>query len=269
MMSAAPQRGRTAPGPTGSRFGVGWVLVAALALGAPAATAAQIAVYPVTVKAEATDQVSTSSFTVENHGTSPLEALIYLSDYDRSDDGDHSYQEFGGHENTCAGRLEAFPDQLSVGPGEHGEVRLRLDPGPGTCWAVVFVEQRTLTASGITIAQRIGVKFMAEQRGLERAGALLGMAADTTAEPAALMAFQNQGGGVLDVRGEMEVRGLGGDVVTVVAMTPFEVLPGRRRTVRVSLADANLEPGRYVLVGILDFGGDYLAGGQALIEVRP
>jgi hypothetical protein len=268
MIREAAPHGRTAPGLTGSRFGV-WVLVGVALLLAPAVASAQFSVYPVAVKLESTDRVSTASFIVENSGATPLEVTIYLSDYDRAVDGGHGYFDFGSHEGTCAGRLEAFPDQVSVQPGRDAEVRLRLAPGSETCWAVVFVEQRSLTPSGITVAQRIGVKVHSERPALEREGAVVGLAADSTPDPAVFLTFENQGEGALDLRGEVEVRGLAGEVLAVVAVRPFEVLPGRRRTVRVSLEEANLEPGRYVVVGILDFGGEYLAGGQALIEVRP
>jgi hypothetical protein len=264
--SGEAHAGRRAPGQTGGRFGVYALIVLLLA---PAGAAAQFAVHPVLVDLDATSRVGTETVTVENQGGDPLEVVVYLSDYERTAEGDHVYVAFGEHENTCAGRLEAFPDQLSLAPGERGEIRLRLQPGSGTCWGMVFVEKRTRAPSGIMVAQRIGVKVLTESPGLAREGRVLGMAVDTTAEPAALVAFANEGGGSLNVRGEVEVRDLAGEIVGVVAVEPFQVLPGRQRRVRVPLDGVTLEPGRYILVAILDFGADYLAGGQAMLEVRP
>lgn len=266
VSSDMARAGRTAPGQTGGRLGV-YGLWALLLL--PGAASAQFAVHPVLVDVDATSRVGTETITVQNQGTEPLEVAVYLSDYDRSATGDHSYVSFGEHPNTCAGRLEAFPDQLSLAPGERGEIRLQMQPDSATCWGLVFVEKRTRAPSGITMAQRIGVKVLAESDGLAREGRVLGLAVDTTAEPAALLSFGNDGDGSLDVAGEVEIRDLAGEVVGVVEVEPFQVLPGRERRVRIPLGGAALEPGRYVLVAILDFGADYLAGGQAVLDLRP
>lgn len=260
--------GRAAPGIPGGRVGLLLEAVTMLILSA-SGLSAQFAVYPVLVTMNVTDQVGTQTLTVENQGDEPLELAVYLSDYDRTDAGDHRYVPFGEHPGTCEGRLEVFPDQLALEAGEKGEVRLRMQPGPGTCWAMIFVEKRTLTPSGITMAQRIGVKLVAESAEATREGRVLAMAADTTAQPAALVAFENQGTGQLDVTGEIEVRDLSGEVVGVVKMEPFSVLPGHQRRVRVPLDSVDLAPGRYILVAVLDFGAEYLAGGQAMIEVAP
>lgn len=257
---------RAAPGLPGSRLGA-FVVVAFLSM--PASLSAQFAVHPVLVELEAASRVGTETITVESQGREPLELRVYLSDYDRAPSGDHSYLPFGEHAATCAGRLEAFPDQLALQPGERGEIRLRVQPGTDVCWGIVFVEKRTLSESGLTMAQRIGVKVLVEPPGLSREGRVLGVVADTTSTPAALVAFENEGAAALDVTGEVEIRDLEGEVVGVVEAEPFQVLPGHQRRIRVPLDDVTLEPGRYVLVAILDFGASYLAGGQAMLEVRP
>lgn len=260
--------GRAAPGVSGSRIGV-YALAWQLALLAPAGLSAQFAVHPVLVDLEATSRVGQETVTVENQGAETLEVQVYLSDYDRTPSGDHRYLAFGDHSNSCAGRLEAFPDQISLAAGERGEIRLQLQPGAGTCWGIVFVEKRSRAASGITVAQRIGVKVMAEPHDLVREGRVVGMAADTTAEPAAMLTFENEGSGSLTVWGEVEIRDVASEVVGVVTVEPFQVLPGRQRWIRTPLTGVTLEPGAYLMVAILDFGAEYLAGGQAMLELRP
>ena len=258
---------RAASGIPGSRVGA---LVTVVLLAIPVGAAAQFAVYPVSLELEATSGVAARNVTVENQGSETLEVRVYAGDYDRAPTGDHRYFRFGEHERTCAGRLETFPDQLALAPGERGEIRIRMQPDSAVCWGVVFVEKRTVAPTGLTMAQRIGVKVLAEPAGLPREGRVLGVAADTTSEPAALVAFENQGRAVLDITGEVEVRDMTGEVVGVVEAEPFQVLPGRQRRIRVPLEGAALEPGRYLLVAVLDLGADYLAGGQAVLEVpRP
>lgn len=274
---------RAAPGTVGSRRGVraravcarpvaGLAVaaaVAACAVAVPGAAAAQFSVYPAMVEFNGAAGVGTESLTVENQGDEPIEVRVYQSDYDRTEEGGHVYLEPGTHESSCRGRLQAFPDQLGVGPGQRGEIRLRLESAAAGCWGIVFVEKRTLTASGITVAQRIAVKVLARPPGGAMEGRVRGVSVDTAAGRPAVVWFANEGERVLDVEGEVEIRDLTGEILEVLDVEPFQVLPGRTRRVRVALEDVALAPGRYVLVAILDFGGDYLAGGQTLLEVKP
>ncbi|MFO7893915.1 MAG: hypothetical protein R6U63_09280 [Longimicrobiales bacterium] len=269
IMSAGAETRRAAPGRTGGRFGAFRYLALVLLLAVPVQARAQFSVYPVQVQLELGSSVGTQTLTVQNQASDPLDLTVYVNDYDRDAAGDHQYFPFGEHPSSCEGRLEVFPDQLSIPAGGIAEVRVRVRPEAGTCWAVVFVERRTQAPTGITVAQRIGAKIIATSGVLAGEGRVVGMAADTTAEPAALLAFANEGRGPLDVEGEIEIRSLEGEVVGVVPVESFRVLPGRQRRIRVPLNGVTLEPGRYVLVGILDFGADYLAGGQAMLEVRP
>lgn len=273
----------SAPDTLGGRCGVpGWALavtfcVAAIALSlglTPAGAAAQLSVYPALVEFEAGPAAGLQTLTVENQGDAALEVRIYLSDYDREPDGDHIYIPYGEHDHSCTDRLQAFPEQLSVEPGERGEIRLRLEEGEGSCWGLVFVERRTLTPSGITVAQRIAVKVLAQPAAGSREGRVVGVAVDTVGGRSVVIGFENEGERALDVEGELEIRDLAGDIVGVVAVERFHALPGRQRQLRVpldaaALGDLVLAPGQYVLVAILDFGGDYLAGGQAILDVTP
>lgn len=265
-MSADGRASRAVAGSTGNRFGAFVVL---LLLGVPSVLQGQFSLYPVQVELEVGSSVGAQTLTVQNQAGEALDLTIYVNDYDRDAAGNHRYLLFGEHAHSCAGRLDVFPDQVTIPAGESGEVRIRVEPGAGTCWAVIFVERRTRAPSGITVAQRIGAKVIATSSTLAREGRVVGMATDTTAEPAALLVFANEGEGPVDVEGEIEIRDLSGDIIGVVPVESFRVLPAHERRVRVALTGAALEAGRYVLVGILDFGAEYLAGGQALLEVRP
>jgi hypothetical protein len=85
--------------------------------------------------------------------------------------------------------------------------------------------------------------------------------------PLAVVDFRNLGQGPVRPEGEIEIRTLSGEVVGVVAVPPFSVLPGRLRRTVVPI-EVELAPGTYLAIPILDFGGAYLAGGQATFEVR-
>jgi hypothetical protein len=132
---------------------------------------------------------------------------------------------------------------------------------------VVFVEKRSPTPSGITVAQRIAVKVLAQRPGGVRDGRVIGVAIDTAETRTAVVGFENTGDRALDVSGEIEIRSIEGEILGVVPVEPFDVLPGRSRAVWVPVDSVDLSPGRYLLVAVLDFGADYLTGGQTFLEV--
>ena len=71
----------------------------------------------------------------------------------------------------------------------------------------------------------------------------------------------------LRTRGAMEVRRLDNSLVSKIDFDEIPVLPGARRIIRFPIP-ANLPPGRYVLLALLDYGGGELAAGQLEYEVR-
>lgn len=263
-----PELSRAAPGFPRGRLGVLVAIVAVLVL-LPSASAAQFSAHPVQIELNAVDRVETETITVQNRSGEPLDLRVYVSDYDRAVEGGHSYLSFGEHPNSCAGRLQVFPDQLSLQPDESSQVRVRLEPDSATCWGIVFIERRELTPSGITIAQRIGAKVFGLGVGGPPAGKVVAMTVDTADEPSALVTFENEGDRIVEITGEIEVRDLEGEIHQVLELDPGRVLPGRSRRFRVSLGGLSLEPGQYLLVAILDFGAEYLVGGQAMYEVAP
>lgn len=243
------------------------LLVLSLLSGSAVGVAGQFSVSPAMLHVESSGEVETLALEVENVSDASVQLQVYLADHDRELDGGHRYLPFGEHERSCAGHLQAFPEQLDLAAGASQQVRIRLEAPDRPCWGTLFVERKTLTPSGITVAQRIGVKVMVERPGLRREGEVVGMTADTAEGPGALLEFHNTGERILEVDGEVEVRSFAGEVVAVAPVERFLVLPDRRRRIRVPI-QVPLEPGRYILVGILDFKGDYLAGGQALLEVK-
>lgn len=241
--------------------------VMALALGAPAA--AQFSAQPVILELRTEVTPSVAVFHVRNESNDPLQLRVYASDYDQPAGGGTVFLDLGTHERTCADRIEVFPDNLLLPPRAAGEVRIRMAPGDSTCWSLVFAQSVTRSADGIQIAQRIGVRVYGVAPGARTEGEVrhVAVATETDGSRAIDIEFGNTGTAPLRPSGEVEVRTEGGKVVAVVPVAPFSVLPGRAGRTRIPL-DAGLSPGSYLLIPILDFGGDYLAGGQARLEVR-
>ena len=257
--------GAAVPGIPGGRGAFVWALLAVL-WAVP--VAGQFSVQPVIVEMRTPGSgVVGEVITVRNDAATPLQLRIYASDYDQPEDGSHAFMDLGTHARSCADRLAFEPDNLVLDAGASGQVRVRMEPGDSTCWSLVFVQSVARSATGIQVAQRIGVKVYGVPEGAEPAGEIRAVTVlETDGGHTVELSFANSGEAPVRPEGEIEVRSAAGEIVGVVAVAPFSVLPGRVTRTRVAL-DLELAAGTYIVVPILDFGGDYLAGGQALLKV--
>jgi hypothetical protein len=261
---AAGESGATAPGQTGGRA---CLRLAVLALVWPAAAQAQFSVQPVIVEMVTTDTAASAVLHVRNESSGPLQLRFYAADFDQPEEGGHVFMAPGTHPRSCASHLQFYPDGAALEAGEEAEIRVLMEPVDSTCWSMVFVESGSRSATGLSIAQRIGVKVYGVSGQERPEGEIRSVRVEQSdSVRAVVVEFANLGGGPVRPEGEIEIRTLDGDVAAVVPVAPFSVLPGRLRQTRVAL-DVDLAPGTYILVPILDFGADYLAGGQAMLEV--
>lgn len=265
--SALARRTWTALGTPGDRPRAICMAALALAISVPTGAAAQFSVQPAIVEITTGDTTATAVVTVRSEASHPLQLSFYTGDFDQDRRGDHRFLEPGEHERSCEDRLQFYPDGAALEPGEVQEVRILMEPLDSTCWSMLFVESASPAASGLRVAQRIGVKVYGLATREVPEGEIRAVEVEGSAEDRALViAFANRGHAPVRPEGEIEVRTLDGEVVDVVPVKPFSVLPGRTRETRVPL-DLVLGPGTWVLVPVLDFGGDYLAGGQAVLEI--
>ena len=244
----------------------------AVALGIPAMTmpaSAQISASPAMVWFDAAEAAGSSSVLVRNEGQQPRQVRVYTSDFEQSASGENHFEPSGTLPGSCGERLSVTPDIAVLAPGESRNLRVELSDAAEPCWAVVFIQTSDLhPASGITVAQRVGVKVFA---GSSAAGGLDGEITTVEVDPTAdglAVSFDFRNGSTTALRpfGSVELRTLAGEAVADAAIEPFSVLPGRTRRIQ-ALVPASLPAGRYVAVPVVDFGGEYLAGGQATLRV--
>jgi hypothetical protein len=234
-----------------------------------APAAAQFSAQPVIIEMRAADGAAGAVITVRNESTAPLQLQVYGGDFDQPQDGGHVFMGLGEHERSCASRLEIEPAHLTLEPRGSGEVRVRMEPGSETCWSLVFLEGLVRGGAGIHVTQRIGVKVYGVGPSSRTDGEVSHVRIDTAADGSRHIdvAFANTGTAPVRAEGELEIRSESGAVVITLPIPPFSVLPGRTIRTRVSWA-VELPVGVYLLIPILDFGGDYLAAGQALLEIE-
>ena len=264
---ASTTKTATAPGIPGGRSHVVLALAFTLFSVTPTGAAGQFSVQPAIVELVSGDSTASTVIQVRNEGEAPLQLRFYAGDFDQDGAGNHQFMDSGTHARSCADRLRFYPDGAALEPGEVQEIRVLMEALDSTCWSMLFVESGSRAGSGLRIAQRIGVKvYGVSTREIPEGEIRLTAVEEAGSKRNVVIGFANLGGGPLRPDGEIEVRTLDGEVIAVVPVEAFSVLPGRTRETRVPL-DVDLEPGTYVLVPILDFGGEYLAGGQAVLEI--
>lgn len=242
----------------------------ALTLGALPA-AAQFSASPAMVWAEASADgaPATATISIRNEGAEQSQIRVYVADFDQTVDGENEFFDAGTQLGSCGARLRVTPDVAVLGAGEGQELRVELDDATEPCWAVVFVQNSGTDVSGIRVGQRIGVKVYAGDRSAKALdGAITTVEAVPSADGVTVdFEFVNSSGSPVRPSGQVELRSLDGAAVAQVAIDAFSVLPGHTRRISATVP-ASLEAGRYVAVPVIDFGGEFLAGGQGLFRIQ-
>lgn len=242
-------------------------------LGSPAAAAAQFSVSPVILPLPASPEAADATVMVRNNGESPLQLRVFAADFDQKLDGGHETFAAGTHDRTCGARIEVFPEGLSVPAGVSQPVTIRMLPDPGadsTCWSLVFIESPPPEGTGYRAGLRIGVKVY----GLAEGGSELGEITDASVEePEAGSADRtlrftvaNQQTWPILAHGTVDVRDFDGNSRATVHVESFSVLPDHQRRLEVPI-EADLGPGRYLAIPVLEYGGEGLMGAQVAFRV--
>jgi hypothetical protein len=251
-----------------SRTSVLFLSAAILALVCAPPLHAQMSVRPGVIEVASAGTAETATIEVRNEGTAPMNVQLVSEDYDRDRNGEHSYAAFGTEAHSCASRMHVFPEALALAPGEARRVQVRMEPGTQVCWATVWVRKAELNESGGMTIQRVGVKVFGGAPGASRQGEIRQVAVreDSTGRHVDFT-FANTGTAPLSPSGTLQVRTYDGNVVAASPIQEFLVLPGHIRTLSMPLEQA-LAARDYLALPVLDFGADYLAGGQIAFTVR-
>lgn len=215
---------------------------------------------------------------VRNEGSAPAQALIKLEDWDRAPDGSNRFYQAGTRPGSCAKSLEVFPKALALQPGESQSVRVEFkgDSVSAECWSLVVIETPTprVQANGRTVTynMRTGLKVYAGPAGLRVDGEVTDLAVSTKPDGSGIEAdfaavtFGNTGKRHLATKGRIEIRREDNSLVEVVQMPAIYALPGS--TMNASVKLPKLAVGRYILLAVVDFGGDEIAAGMFEYQAR-
>lgn len=270
----------TCPSRNARRRGQDLALAVAFALVARGA-AAQIAVdeleLHVPLRAGAIGLSQT--FHAANPGQTPANATISVEDWDRSERGENRYYPLGSLPTSCGIHVRVFPSVLRLDARSVQTVQVTVDSAdaiPRGCYTILFVQterNRGPGSSGLVFSVRYGVKVYVEPEAplnaevtamsVERRTA--SKTANDASPRALMVSFHNSGSRQTETHGKVEVRRVDDSVVSTIDIPEFPTLPDATRRLNVLIPP--LPRGKYVLLAMLDYGGQEIAAGQASLEV--
>lgn len=218
--------------------------------------------------------------TLHNEGKERVQAVIRLEDWDRSDNGTNNWYPYATRPGSCDKALSVFPLTVSLEPDAKQSIRVALDSTVSLdheCWAGAIVETvqpRTVGGRNVAYVIRTATKVYVEPaaapsaKGEVTSLAIQPVVGDSTRKGASdiVLEFTNTGGRHLKAPGEVQFRRPDNSIAATVTMPISYTLPGARMATRAPMP--KLAPGRYIVLAVLDYGGDELAAGQIEFEVR-
>lgn len=206
--------------------------------------------------------------TVRNTSDRPVQAVVRTEDWDRSPEGANRWFPAGTVKGSCGDALTVFPLSVSLAPGASQSIRLVLDSAVAPkmtreCWGAVVLEtvQPPAAGRGMSYVIRTAVKVYVEPAGLAKAGEVTDMRVlHAPAGDSLEVWFRNSGQRHYVAKGSVEIRRTDNSVAATLPLPEYYILPGARQ--RAVVAMPALTPGRYVAIGMVDFGGDEIAAMQ-------
>lgn len=224
----------------------------------------------------------TGSFLVINDEAEETTVNVSLADWFRALDGENRFVEPGTVERSAAAWITVAPTQFFLAPGDSVEVRFTISVPAnvaGTFWTALLVEgtpREVQSQAGTTILvrKRFAVKILETPPGT---GTLNGQIRDLkiTGQNPLTTVIQFENAGLINmpaVKGRVEIRDATGQTIESISIEEFPILPGALRKLTIESSrplGEFLPPGRYLILAILDFGGESLLGGQLVLEIMP
>lgn len=237
---------------------------------AAAPAAAQFSAQPVIMPLTVGQAPVSQNISLRNEGQTQLQFRVYAMDFDQDANGEHTFQPQGQGRSSCANRMTVTPTTAVLGAGERQDVQVTMAPGAGTCWGVVMLETLRPNGTGSVVGQRIAVKVYGQTAEASLDAEVSSVAAALTPKGdsvAVTVETRNIGQAPLRPKGTVEIRTAAGTVVSTSELPVMSLLPGNRGRLRLNVPRP-ATPGTYQVVPVLDFGGEFLAGGQTQLVIR-
>lgn len=207
---------------------------------------------------------------VRNTGAAAISGSVQLEDWDVDAQGTSHWRKNGVVAGSCGSRVTVSPSALQLAAGEQRTVHISLKSNAhfdAECWSAAVVKLSNgkggASSNDSLTNIRKTVPLYVTPSGLSVDGELSDMyVKDDSLE----IVFKNTGKLRAKIIGEVHVQSSDDSLVTTVPLEEATVLVGATRHLRVAMP--KLPKGTYVLMAVVDFGGDQLTTVQAALEMR-
>ena len=231
------------------------------------------------------------AFLVKNEGKENAVLTVSLRDFTFTKEGAIKLLDPGTMEDySLADMLTYTPEEIQLAPGESQKVTysFTLPQGAkGPHWAALVVEPESVT-QGVpkgegeeSVALLVHVQFKFVFVIFQRSptppkpvGRVVKINVSGRTEHDAKVltsntTFENMCNSVLECQFYIEVRDARGETILRYDSPPdLVVLPNAQRVFSHTFEDADLSPGQYMILCVIDFGGDHLVGGQYIATIK-
>ena len=221
-------------------------------------------------------QSVTEVIRVSNSATEKVHFKVYPMDWILSQEGEFIPIPQGSGDRSASPWITINPQEFDIAPGGTQEVRLGVKVPrdvAGGYRSVVFIESAPSQISGtfgVAVVGRIGVVVYITIAGTAvRSGNITDLTAEFDGGKGILsgkMGFENVGNVHLRLSGSVEIRDTAGTTVAKVEIPETVSLPGAYRQVPFAW-HGKLSTGHYIVLAVLDYGGEVRVAGQTLLEV--
>lgn len=220
-------------------------------------------------------------FRVTNNGSAAAQATLQLADWDRDEAGSNQFHAAGTKPGSCGESLRVTPGTLRLDPGASQDVTVALVDGAmpsAECWSILFIETvlppAAMQPRTVSFVLRTGVKIYVVPSGVAPGGEIVdmrvrapapGVGGESRNGDAALeLTFRNTGDRHAVASGTIEFRRADNTTAAKVDSPQLYALPGAVH--RVAIPMPKLPAGRYVVLAVVDYGGDDLVAAQLSYE---
>lgn len=201
--------------------------------------------------------------------------ISYLGDWDLDSNGRVRFLTEGENPRSATPWVKINPAEFPVAPGNKRRVQVSVTipkDAKGEYWTMAYFEARSnsvLKTTGVNMAGRIAnAIYVVVDNGVEKKGAITGVRGFFGYPKGfqGIIRFENRGNVRLFPRGRIEIKDHTGKLVTTIPIEPQTVFPGSFRILTVNKG-MTLKKGEYVILAILDYGGERLVAGQTTLKV--
>jgi len=227
------------------------------------------------------NSTGTEALWVKNPTDDTLAVKISLQDYIKVN-GQDQMRPPRTTERSCAGWLFINPEEVEILPFQSKDIRIDMtvpENAYGDYWTMLFVEQVSKPKSNnakygkmsldIKTKFRWGARIKQHVPGsLSRSGKVTSMSFIDDNDNKKIELKFNNNSKLIHNRciGWIEIRDEDGEAISKIDIKEFTIYPDDERVFSVD-TPVDLKVGEYSAVGIIDYGGDHLVGGEILFNI--